>query len=194
MSKLRESFDWVAKLNGPGQKEAIHELSALLLKSLGNFNLPVEDKEDIVQDSLTKILTRLSTFEGRSSFVSWAVAIALNVALNKIRRIRWKIVSLEEATQLGVEFESQSSTEIRPDLQAERSWSLHLVEQIIMKDLTQKQRVALLAEINGMPLQEIATRMSISRGGIYKLTFDARKRLVRELAKHGLSAEDLIKS
>jgi len=184
----------VAKLNGPGQKEAIHELSALLLKSLGNFNLPVEDKEDIVQDSLTKILTRLSTFEGRSSFVSWAVAIAVNEALNKIRRIRWKNVSLEEATQLGVEFESQSSTEIRPDLQAERSWSLHLVEQIIMKDLTQKQRVALLAEINGMPLQEIATRMSISRGGIYKLTFDARKRLVRELAKHGLSAEDLIKS
>lgn len=194
MSKLRESFDWVAKINGPDQKEALKELSTLLMKALGNFSLPVEDKEDIVQESLAKILTKLGTFAGRSSFVSWAVAIAVNEALNKTRRIRWKNVSLEEVTQLGVEFESRSAAEVRPDLQTERSWAVHLVEQIIMKDLTEKQRLALLAEINGMPLQEIATRMNISRGGIYKLTFDARKRLIKELSRHGLSAEDLMKS
>lgn len=194
MSKLRESFDWVAKINGPDQKEALKELSTLLMKALGNFSLPVEDKEDIVQESLAKILTKLGTFAGRSSFVSWAVAIAVNEALNKTRRIRWKNVSLEEVTQLGVEFESRSAAEVPPDLQTERSWAVHLVEQIIMKDLTEKQRLALLAEINGMPLQEIATRMNISRGGIYKLTFDARKRLIKELSRHGLSAEDLMKS
>jgi RNA polymerase sigma-70 factor (ECF subfamily) len=194
MPKLQESFDWVARISGPDQKAAINELSRLLKNSLGNFNLSYEDKEDIVQESLAKILAKIGTFERKSTFLSWAVAVCVNEALSRVRKIHWKNVSLEEAAQLGVEIESTAARTGRPDLQSERSWALNLVEKIILEELTEKQRVALLAEINGMPLQEIASRMNISRGAIYKLTFDARKRLLKKLAQHGLSAEDLLKS
>jgi RNA polymerase sigma factor (sigma-70 family) len=46
-----------------------------------------QDAEDATQEILVKILTRLSSFEGRSSFRTWLYRIAVNHLLN-IRRSR----------------------------------------------------------------------------------------------------------
>jgi RNA polymerase sigma-70 factor (ECF subfamily) len=194
MSKQGESSDWVARLCGRDQKEAIKELSHILMSSLGNFNLSYEDKEDIVQESLAKILTNIGSYQRRSTFVSWAIAINVNEALNRVRKVQWKNVSIEDAATLGIELESAPGSSSSPDSQSERSWALSLVEKMILEEITPKQRLALLAEINGMPLQEIASRMNITRGAIYKLTFDARKRLLKKLAQRGFSVEDLLRS
>ena len=47
---------------------------------------------------------------------------------------------------------------------------------------------ALLAELPGEPMAEIAIRMGSNRNAIYKLTHDARKRLKRGLERAGHSA------
>ena len=48
-----------------------------------------------MQEALLKVLDRLDTFEGRGRFVSWAMAIAVRVALTAIRKKRWQGVSLD---------------------------------------------------------------------------------------------------
>src|SRR5215467_13298775 len=44
------------------------------------------DAEDLTQEILIKVTTRLSTFEGRSSFRTWLYRIAFNHILNAKRR------------------------------------------------------------------------------------------------------------
>src|SRR5688572_185624 len=43
------------------------------------------DAEDVTQEILIKVLTKLSTFEGRSSFRTWLYRIAVNHVLNMKR-------------------------------------------------------------------------------------------------------------
>src|SRR5215831_16262165 len=44
------------------------------------------DAEDVTQEILIKLITKLSTFEGRSSFRTWLYRIAVNHILNVKRR------------------------------------------------------------------------------------------------------------
>jgi RNA polymerase sigma-70 factor (ECF subfamily) len=46
----------------------------------------VDDAEDVAQQAFMKAFTKLSTFEGRSSFSTWLVSIARNEALMSKRR------------------------------------------------------------------------------------------------------------
>jgi RNA polymerase sigma factor (sigma-70 family) len=45
-----------------------------------------EDAEDVTQEILIKVITKLSTFQGRSSFRTWLYRIAVNHILNMKRR------------------------------------------------------------------------------------------------------------
>ena len=63
--------------------------------------------------------------------------------------------------------------------------------RIINEELTEKQRDVLLAHLRGMPQAEIGRAMGANRNAVYKLGFDARKRLKEELTKAGYSPEDL---
>jgi RNA polymerase sigma-70 factor (ECF subfamily) len=62
---------------------------------------------------------------------------------------------------------------------------------LIQNGLTAKQRDALLAELRGMPQDEIARHLGSNRNALYKLTHDARNRLKRGLEAAGFTAEDI---
>ena len=76
---------------------------------------------------------------------------------------------------------------------AERKALIEMVYEIIREQLTQKQRDALLAELKGMPQEEIGRRMGSNRNAIYKLTHDARKRLKAGLEAAGYTADDVVR-
>ena len=68
-----------------------------------------------------------------------------------------------------------------------------LVRKFIDQELTDKQRVAMtVVMFEGMPLEEAARRMGTTRGALYKLMHDARKRLKRRMEEDGLSPKDLL--
>jgi DNA-directed RNA polymerase specialized sigma24 family protein len=50
-----------------------------------------DDAQDASQEILVKVLTRLSTFEGRSSFRTWLYRIAVNhlLTMKQLRQERW---------------------------------------------------------------------------------------------------------
>jgi len=61
----------------------------------------------------------------------------------------------------------------------------------IATQLSERQRVAILAELRGVPTVEIAERLGSNQNALYKLTHDARKKLRTALVADGFTAESL---
>ncbi len=53
------------------------------------------------QEALVKTLDNLDQFQGRSRFTTWAMTIAVRVAMSELRHKRWQDVSLESVTEHG---------------------------------------------------------------------------------------------
>ncbi len=83
-----------------GEKAALEELIRRHQNWIYNIALRMvghpQDAEDVVQEVLLKIITKLSTFEQRSSFRTWAYRIVTNHVLNMRKRgVEKKMVSFE---------------------------------------------------------------------------------------------------
>ena len=178
-----------------GRGAAVSDLRDALMRNLGKAlaNRPGVDEaflEDAVQDSVMRILDRIDQFEGRSKFLTWATSVAIHRALAEMRRIRWRDVSLDELVS-NADFVPLRSVDhnSRPPDYLERQALLAVLQQLIENDLTEKQRRALVAELKGMPLAEIARHLRSNRNAIYKLTHDARRKLKAGLEAAGYTAE-----
>ena len=192
----RDNDRWIADLRAE-QASALADLREALVRNLRRgVSQRADDEsflEDVAQESLMRVLDRLDQFEGRSGFVTWATAIAIRIAYSELRRNRWKDVSLDEVMS-DTEFvlDRAIDRDASPDARLEHQSLLASMQQFIQTDLTEKQRTALLAEIKGMPQDEIARHLGSNRNAVYKLTHDARKKLRKGLESAGYTAEDVV--
>ena len=197
MRAPRDNDTWLRDLQACGrvQAEAITDLRGFLLRGLArSVQAPgaVDQAflEDVVQQALVHILERLEQFQGRSRFTTWAMTIAVRLAMSALRRKQE--VSLE-----GLTAESELTPALAiddtasPAHQAEQHALFETLRRLIDEALTDKQWVALTAELRGMPLEEIARRLGSNVNAVYKLLHDARKRLKRGLETAGYTAEDV---
>ena len=174
------------------------DLRSALLRNLRKAlaNRPRADEsflEDVVQDSVMRILERIDQFEGRSQFLTWATSIAIHVAMGELRRTRWKDVSLDDVfSETDFIPDRTIDRDASPDAQLDRQSLLAAMQRVIEEDLTEKQKTALLAELKGMPQDEIARHLGSNRNAIYKLTHDARKKLKKGLEAAGYTAKDVV--
>ena len=199
MRAPRENAIWMRDLRacGPVQAEAITDLRGLLLRGLAKSFQARGDMdqaflEDVVQQALVHILDHLEQFQGRSRFTTWAMAIAVRLAMSALRRKRWQDVSLESMTEpieraLALDRDDTTS----PAQHAEQHAIVETLRRLIDEALTDKQWMAMTAELGGMPLEEIARRMGSNVNAVYKLLHDARKRLKHGLETAGYTAEDV---
>ncbi len=195
-STLAVETDWIERLSGESSARdaALADLRELLRAKLRHAFASSGDDfiEDITQDALLKIHSQLDAFEGRSKFTTWALTIAVRVGYTELRRMRWKDVSLEQVTENSASVDAgRVDSQNEPAASAARKQLVEAVHTIIDENLTQKQRDVLQAELAGMPQEEIGRRLGMNRNAIYKLTYDARKKLKKELERRGFSQEDL---
>ena len=192
MVQDRDNQQWMEALQADGmQREAaLSDLRELLLlgltsalKSRADFVESILD--DVVQDSLVRILRSLGQFQQRSRFVTWATAIAIRVGFTELRKRRWRDVSLD-ALVLDTGFEPASPATFAPEQRA----IIDAMYRVIATELTEKQRTVLLAEIKGMAQVEIARQMGSNLNAVYKLGHDARHRLKRGLEQAGFTAQE----
>jgi RNA polymerase sigma-70 factor (ECF subfamily) len=86
-----------------------------------------------------------------------------------------------------------ADTEVGPELAAEQADMMSRIERIILEELTEKQRTAMLAsQVHGMHLDVVAQRMDMNRNALYKLLHDARIRLKKRMIEEGLAPEDVL--
>ncbi len=198
----RTNEEWITDLRAGGdqQAQALEDLRAVLLRGLpytiaGRIapNTPEAEAlaEEIIQETLMRVLDNLDTFEGRSQFTTWAHKIAVRAALTELRHRRWREVPLPEM-QMHEESDTMEHElpdgQASPEEQVDRSDMLQRVNRILMEELTAKQRQALMAVgIQGYPLEEAAQRLGMNCNALYKLMHDARVRLKKRLEEDGLT-------
>jgi len=202
----RTNDEWIADLRAGGdrQAQALEDLRAIILRGLpyaiaGRMepNSPEAEAltEEIAQETLMRVLDHLDTFEGRSQFTTWVHKIAVRAALTELRRRRWREVPLPEMemTEDGeASYRELPDSQPSPEDQAERKDMMKRVNRIIMEELTEKQRQALMAIMDGFPLEEAAQRLGTNRNTLYKLMHDARLKLKKRLEKEGLTPQQVL--
>jgi RNA polymerase sigma-70 factor (ECF subfamily) len=91
-SLVEMSDEWLVVAAKDGNVDAFAELRArhfrTILRTTYRITRNWEDAEDAVQDSFLKVFVHLNSFEGRSSFLSWATRIAINISLMLLRKRR----------------------------------------------------------------------------------------------------------
>lgn len=209
MDKERTNEQWVDDLTSSGDRldSALDDLRDIIRSglpySLSKYLSPSDPQfdmlaDEVVQDTLLRALDHLHTFEGRSKFTTWVHKIAVRLALTELRRKRWEDVSLDELLERSEAPSSLSvleSGQAGPDSITEQGDLAAHVERIIIEELTEHQRNAMLAlGVHGMPIGEVARKMGIKRNALYKLLHDARRRLKARLAADGLSPEDVLEA
>jgi RNA polymerase sigma-70 factor (ECF subfamily) len=152
--------------------------------------------EEVVQDTLLRVIDQLDTFEGRSMFTTWVQKIAVRIALTDLRRKRWQDASLDEM----VDNEDSpppprlmADRSPGPEALAEQTDMVDHIRRILDQELTPKQREALiLLGMQDLPLEEAAKRMKTNRNALYKLLHDARLRLKQRLMAEGINPKEVM--
>jgi RNA polymerase sigma factor (sigma-70 family) len=131
-----------------------------------------QDSEDVVQEILIKVITRLSQFSGKSLFSTWVYAIASNHLLDLKRRPMEESISFDE-------FADDLSQGI--DLEKSPEDSLLLEEVKIgctlamLQCLDRNHRVSyILGEILELDHQQASAALTISAGAFRKRLSRAR--------------------
>lgn len=198
---VRTDTEWCAQLAGAPSGAALADLRGLLLRglsfALAGYNVTEGDLEDFAQDGLLKVLQELPSYRGEARFTTWAQKVCVRVALTELRRRRWRDVSLEDLVT------SSETTDFTPEVLTDRTADpakaatmqlmMAAVQRIIMEELTELQRTAMLAVMqSGMPLQEVADRMGTNRNALYKLLHDARRRVQKRMIAEGMTPQELL--
>ena len=194
-----DAENWIARLRsaGPEQEAVILELRKILLRgviaaSRNRYGGQIS-ADDVVQDALMQILDKLDTFEGKSKFTTWAMTIAVRIAISDLRRSHHKDVSMSSLLENSMSFEPETQPENDPD-GIEKSAMLAKLKELIDTKLTSKQRDAVHALLNDIPVEVYAEQTGSNRNAVYKLTHDARIRLREGFVEASFDAIDGILS
>jgi RNA polymerase sigma-70 factor, ECF subfamily len=154
--------------------------------------------EDLAQDALINILRNLESFRGESKFTTWAYRFAINAAATELRRQRYRDLSLdhlleEEGYLFASILAGQQSEPL--DRQVEQRNYIDLLRKLIHEELTEHQRAAIIGiYLRGDSMDEVAAGLQIKRNALYKLLYDARRRLKIVLEEQHLSPNDILAS
>ena len=198
----RENEQWIRELTLPPPEcnAALEEMRRFLLEGLkasfGSRSRMGPDRlEDYVQDSLERILDKIGTFRGEAKFTTWCMKIAVNTVLTDLRKKRWRDVSLDDL-ELPDRFVTEKAIGKifdGPEARAVKRELTEKLNRIIEQELTEKQRTAMgMVLFHGMPLEEIAERMDMNRGALYKLLHDARRKIRDGLTARGYDAVEIL--
>jgi len=186
--------DWVARLgSGRDRDQAIAELHGLMLRAARHQIATMSEahelgwtrREEIVHaaadEATSAVLSRLSRFEGRSRFTTWAYKFAILQTAVEVRRSAWR----RRETDLTALGEPASPT-TGPEAHAEASDLGRAVDEAMNSVLTDHQRhVAVALLIDGVPIDVLAERLGSNRNALYKTLHDARVRLRNDLTTRG---------
>jgi len=207
----RTDEDWLTDLAADGaQREgALSDLRAYLQRGLyaslraSRSDLASRDADDVrqitedfTQESLLKILDKLSTYRGESRFTSWAMKVAVRTAISQLRKAAYRDLSLDDLEARGAPLRLPPQASVHsqqapdPQREAERREVLAVLNDAIETELSDRQRTTLRATaFDGVPIEVMADLMGSNRNALYKMMHDARRRLRDRLITRGYTSE-----
>ena len=194
----RENACWVHALAsaGPAREAACSELYRLLLRvgrAEARRRAPLlrvhgPELEDIAQqaaaDALMAICDRLDRFKGEARFTTWASKFVIYNVATKMNRHFWRRHEVpfdqEDWSRLASSFDASIADEVEVrDLAT-------AVSSAVQRSLSDRQRLVFVATVlNGMPIDVLADELGSTRNALYKVLFDARRKLRMALEADG---------
>lgn len=135
--------------------------------------------DDAVQEVFLVVHRRIDDFEGRSSETTWLYAVAVRVA-STLRRT----ASRERARREKAGAQMHSDSEADPERELSRSEASALLDRLLDELDTTKRTVFVLAELEGVPVPEIAQIMEANVRTTHSRLRLARKRFNDALQRH----------
>jgi len=181
---------WVTRAQR-GEREALESVVHAVKKDVYNLALRMlwcpHDAADASQEILLKMVTRLSTFEGRSSFRTWVYRVALNHLLNqKASRMEARHLSFEQfGADLALDLVEEPSRTNDPEYQL-------LVQEVrvgcthaMLICLDREHRAAfVLGEILDLSGQEACQILGLAEAAYRKRLSRARERILNFMSFH----------
>ena len=174
----------------PAFEEIYREYAERTLNLLYRFTTREQVARDLLQDVFIKVYENMSSFERRSQIYTWIYRIAVNHAINYMRRERrtlWFNLLDESVADLlkqeKVEMSGLGGGDVlRPDEVLERSEADELVRRAV-DSLPAKYKVPfVLFKDEHMGYTEIADVLEISLSAVESRIHRARKMLIKNLS------------
>ena len=194
-----ESAEWLRRLSpgeGVRREEAEAELHARLLRialaevSRRSASTPVTGPEltdvahQAADDAMLAILAKLGGFRGESRFMTWAYRFVILEVSGKLGRHYWR--NSPVMLDAGQWERLPDRLGIDPEQHAESAAILAEVRRLVEDELTEHQRRIFVAiVVDEIPADALAARLGLQRNAIYKVIFDARRKIRRALVAKG---------
>jgi RNA polymerase sigma-70 factor, ECF subfamily len=193
-----ESVEWLHALAGTGRRRdaALARLHTMLVRVARGevqrrgprLQITGPDLEDLAcqaaADALLAIIGKLGQFRGDSRFTTWAYKFVILEVSSKIGRHFWRHPSVPLDTEDWDRLPDVFGFE--PAQEAEWRDLLAALRRAVDNQLTPRQREVFVAiVVNQVPLDALATELASSRNAVYKMVFDARRKLRAALTADG---------
>jgi RNA polymerase sigma-70 factor, ECF subfamily len=197
-----ESAAWLRRLGAAGaeRRAAERELHARLVRiALAEVRrravgTPVAGRElddvahQAADDAMLAILAKLADFRGESRFITWAYRFVILEVSAKLGRHFWRHapVALDEEQweRLPDRFG------IDPARLVEAAGILAEVRRVVEEELTSHQRRIFVAVVvDQIPRDALVAELGLQKNAIYKVIFDARRKIRRALVAKGYLEE-----
>jgi RNA polymerase sigma-70 factor, ECF subfamily len=198
-----ESAQWLRALaeSGAAREAALARLHSLLLpiarrevaRRGPRLAIAGPELDDLAYqaaaDALLAITGKVGQFRGESRFMTWAYKFVIFEVSAKIGRHFWR----HPPVPLGTEQWERLPDRLGFDPAHEAEWRdlAAAVRRAVDSELTPRQREAFVAiVVNGVPLDALVVSLGSTRNAIYKMMFDARRKLRAALAANGYLPDD----
>ncbi len=185
-----ETIRRLVKRAQDGDAAAFEELVEAYKAKIYNYVLRMlgqaETAEDVAQETFIKAYSSLGSFRGASSFQTWLYRIASNLAIDTMRRRKYRQASysLDEPLDVSggqVERDIEDGT-AGPERQLESAQLQRRVSEAILELSPKLRTVVVLYELQGLSYEEIAAIVGAPLGTVKSRLFNAREHLKKMLA------------
>lgn len=151
-----------------------------LFRIVRSYIFDEDEIEDVIQEAYVKAYEALPGFEGRSSFSTWLIRIAINEALARVRQ-RKHLASINE------DLENDRHTEVPVQLQNIET-PLGMLMNLELKEMLEKavdrlpekyRSVFMMREVERMSVAETSQSLAISQSNV-KVRLNRAKEMLRE--------------
>ncbi|MDI3520036.1 MAG: hypothetical protein PWQ17_1737 [Anaerophaga sp.] len=182
MQQLSSNENELVNQAKEGQTEAFSRLvekyrQKVFQTSMG-FLHNADDAEDLTQDIFVKVWYSLKSFDGRSTFSTWLYRIAVNQAINRVRKNK-----LRSFVGINSEIHESQYSDDNAEETLERKEQKKQIWQAIDKLKSNQKKAFVLFYYQELSIKEVAEVMDLSQKATESLVFRARKNLQKTLSK-----------
>lgn len=163
----------------------VHKYQDRIYSTILNYVSSIEDASDLAQETFVKAYSAMHRFQGTSAFYTWLYRIAINTAIDHLRkRPGVRVDSLEDDRFQEVGFEPAAGPSADPQHALATKEERKILKQAIGL-LSEKLRTALiLHDIEGLSQEEVAAVLDCPVGTVKSRVSRARCELRAILADY----------